>query len=134
MGEGEAAIFLRPEKFRDEKPDREIEQNVAEEGEKYGHGGVRAGLVAGAPRRDGAREEKSMKVAAILLRRKPVDKQAPGRAEAWRSVALASNHPTNRQGDCPWFEPFSRAPLAVRGGLPPFPIALRPRAGRRAKD
>jgi hypothetical protein len=78
MGEGEAAIFLRPEKFRDEKPDREIEQNVAEEGEKYGHGGVTAGLVAEVTRRDGAREEKSMKVAAILLRRKPVDKQAPG--------------------------------------------------------
>ncbi len=66
MGEREAAVFLGPEEFGDEEADREIEQDIAEKGEKYRHGAVKAGLAAGARRWDGAKARNAMRIAGIL--------------------------------------------------------------------
>jgi len=38
IGERESAVFLGPQEFRDEEPDREIDEEATGEGEKDGHG------------------------------------------------------------------------------------------------
>ena len=92
---------------------------------------VKAGFLAGSTRRDGARAEKRMKLAAILLRRKPADKQTPGRAVAWRSIARASNHSHWLQGDASLRQIPSRARLQrskIQGALAFFAAAFQRRA------
>ena len=68
VGEGEAAIFRQAQKLRDEQPDREIEQDVAEKGDENRHGRVRAWR-SRASRRSGGRRQRHGRLAAILVAR-----------------------------------------------------------------